>query len=147
VKPPSLSQFFAIEERVVMLHFEIRLATVTSAFGLALPMSFASALVRHGLGDDFRRSRGEAAARDGLRDRLLQCDMRLAVELPDLCIPLGEVVALRPGGLLDLCTPVHKPVLLRVSGYPIFEVTPARRGDYKSAQLNAALENEVWIHG
>jgi flagellar motor switch protein FliM len=143
VRMASLGQFFAIEERVVMLQFEIRVATVTSGFGLALPMSFASALVRHGLGDDFRRSRGDAAMKDGLRDRILQCDMRLAVELPDISIPLGEIVALRPGSVLDLCAPVHKPIVLRVSGCPIFEVTPARRGDYKSAQLNAALQNEV----
>lgn len=143
VKTSSLGQFFAIEERVVMLQFEIRLATVTSAFGLALPMSFASALARHGLGDDFRRGRGDAPLKEGLRDRLLQSEMRVAVELPDLCVPLGEVVALRPGSVLDLCTPVHKPILLRVGGCPIFEVTPARRGDYKSAQLNAALDSEM----
>lgn len=143
VKTSSLGQFFAIEERVVMLQFEIRLATVTSGFGLALPMSFASALARHGLGDDLRLSRGDVPAKDGLRDRLLQCGMRLAVELPEISIPLGEIVALKPGNVLDLSTPVHTPIVLRVSGCPIFEVTPARRGDYKSAQLNAAVDNEV----
>ena len=46
VKPAMTGQLFALEERVVTLQFEIRLATAVSAFALALPMSFSSGLVR-----------------------------------------------------------------------------------------------------
>jgi hypothetical protein len=33
--------------------------------------------------------------------------------------------------------------LLQVSGQSMFEVTPVRRGEYKAAQLNRALNPEV----
>lgn len=141
VKPALTGQLFAMEERVVILQFEIRLATVVSAFALALPMSFSSGLVRsHG---DGRRNEVQASARLRFRERVLQCDMPLSVDLAGLSIPLGDVVGLEVGSLLNLRTPVQTPILLRVGDHPIFEATPVRRGEYKAAQLNRALKSEV----
>lgn len=140
---PALTGLFALEERVVTLHFEIRLATVTSAFALALPMSFASSLVRGSHNDAGRRNEGNANGALRFRERILQCDMPLTVDLAHVSIPLGDIVTLEPGITLNLRTPVQAPILLRVGGYPIFEVTPVRRGEYKAAQLNCALKSEV----
>lgn len=142
VKPALTGQLFAMEERVVILQFEIRLATVVSAFALALPVSFSSSLVRSH-GDAGRRNEAHANARLRFRERVLQCDMPLSVDLAELCIPLGEVVRLEVGSVLNLRTPFQTPILLRVSGHPIFEATPVRRGEYKAAQLNSALKSEV----
>jgi flagellar motor switch protein FliM len=141
VKPALTGQLFAMEERIVILQFEIRLATVVSEFALALPMSFSSGLVRnHG---DGRRNEANASARLRFRERLLQCDMPLSVDLAELSIPLWDVVGLEIGSVLNLRTPVQTPILLRVSGHPIFEATAVRRGEYKAAQLNCALKCEV----
>ena len=142
VKPALTGQLFAMEERIVTLQFEIRLATTESGFTLALPMSFASGLVRNH-GDAGRRDEVHADGRLRFRERLLQCAMPLTVDLAELCIPLGEVVGLEVGSVLSLRTPVQTPILLRVDGYPIFEATPVRRGEYKAAKLNCALKYEV----
>jgi flagellar motor switch protein FliM len=142
VKPALTGQLFALEERVVTLQFEIRLATTVSAFALALPMSFSSGLVRSH-SDAGRRNEGHAIARLRFRERVLQCDMPLTVDLAELSIPLGEVVGLEVGNVLNLRTPVQTPIMLRVSGHPIFEASPVRRGEYKAAQLKCALKCEV----
>jgi flagellar motor switch protein FliM len=143
IRSASMGQLFAMDERVVMMQFELRLTTVTSGFSLALPASFSSGLVRNSQGDVGRRSELQAGARQRLRDRVLQCEMPLSVELPKLDIPLGDVVSLEVGSVLNLRTPTQTPVLLQVNGHPIFEVTPVRRAEYKAAQLNGALMNEV----
>ena len=131
-----------MEERVVTLQFEIRLATAVSAFAIALPMSFSSGLVRSH-SDAGRRSEVHVNARLRFRERVMQCDMPLSVDLAELSIPLGDVVGLEVGSVLNLQTPVQTPILLRVSGHPIFEAMPVRRGEYKAAQLNCALKCEV----
>lgn len=142
VKPALSGQLFGMEERVVTLQFEIRLATTASAFALALPMGFSSGLVRSHP-DAGRRNEVQASGRLRFRERVLRCDMPLTVDLAGLCIPLGEVVGLEVGSVLNLRTPFQTPILLRVGGHPIFEATPVRRGEYKAAQLNCALKGDV----
>jgi flagellar motor switch protein FliM len=142
VKPALTGQLFAMEERVVTLQFEIRLATAVSAFALALPMSFSSGLVRSH-SESGQRNEAHANARLRFRERILQCDMPLSVDLAELSIPLGDVVGLEVGSVLNLRTPIQIPILLRVGSHPIFEATPIRRGKYKAAQLNGALKCEV----
>jgi flagellar motor switch protein FliM len=142
VKPALMGQLFAMEERVVALHFEIRLATTTSAFSLVLPMTFASALVRSGQSGGVRQSEMQRGGTQRFRDRLLQCEMSLSVDLIDLGVPIGDLVALETGNVLNLRAPVQTPILLHVNGYPLFEVTPVRRGEYKAAQLNRASQIE-----
>jgi flagellar motor switch protein FliM len=142
VKPALTGQLFALEERVVTLQFEIRFATAASAFVLALPMSFSSGLVRshsHAGGG----SEAHASARLRFRERVLECDMPLSVDLAELSIPLGDVVGLEIGRVLNLRTPIQTPIQLRVGGHPIFEATPVRSGEYKAARLNGALKREV----
>lgn len=143
VKPALMGQLFAMEERVVSLHFEIRLATMTSAFELVFPMSFSSALVRSSHGDATRRSGMQTGGMQRFRDRLLQCQMPLSVDLPQLHVPLGDLVGLKVGSVLNLRAPIQTPILLHVSGHSLFEVTPVRRGEYKAAQLNKPGQSEV----
>src|ERR1700744_266841 len=134
VKPALTGQLFAMEERVVTLQFEIRLATAVSAFALVLPMSFSSGLVRNH-GDAGRQNESRANARLQFRERMLLCDMPLSVDLAELSVPLGDVIGLEAGSVLNLRTPVQTPILLRVAGHPIFELTSVRLGVMKVALL------------
>lgn len=142
VKPVLTGQLFAMEERVVTLQFEIRLTTTVSSFVLALPMSFSNGLVRSQT-DAGRRNEIHTKARARFRERLLRCDMPLSIDLADLTIPLGDVIGLEVGNVLNLRAPVQTPILLRVGGHPIFEATPVRRGEYKAAQLHCPVKGEV----
>ena len=141
VRPVLTGQLFAMEERVVTLQFEIRLATTVSEFALALPISFSSSLVRSHT-DAGRQNEAGSNARLRFRERLLRCDMPLSIDLGDLTVPLGDVIGLEVGSLLNLRTAVQTPIQLRTGGHPIFEVTPVRRGEYKAAQLNRVLNGE-----
>ena len=141
VKPVLTGQLFAMEERVLTLQFEIRLATTVSQFALALPISFSSSLVRSHT-DAGRRNEAGANTRYRFRERLLRCDMPLSIDLSGLTVPLGEVIGLEVGSVLNLRAAVQTPILLRTGGHPIFEVTPVRRGEYKAAHLNRALNSE-----
>lgn len=143
VKPGLMGQLFAMEERIVTLQFEIRLATATSGFALAMPMAFSAGLVRNSQGEAVRRAENKAGATQRLRGRVLQCEMPLAVELPELPIPLGDIVSLEPGRILNLRVPQQRPILLQVGGFSIFEVAPVRLGEYKAAQLNRGMTSEV----
>lgn len=141
VKPVLTGQLFAMEERVVTLQFEIRLATAISEFALALPISFSSALVRSHT-DAGRRSEAGGSARFRFRERLLRCDMPLSIDLAELTVPLGDLIGIEVGSLLNLRAPVQAPIQLRTGGHPIFEATPVRKGEYKAAQLHRALNGE-----
>ena len=142
IKPGLMGQLFAMEERVITLHFEMRLSTAVSAFALALPTAFSASLVRNSQSDAVRRSDITANGKDLLRVRLLQCEMPLYVELSGLPIPLEDVVSLRVGNVLNLRTPLQRPVLLRVGEHSMFEVTAVKRGRFKAAQLNRVLNPE-----
>ncbi len=70
-----------------------------------------------------------------LRERVLDCTMKLSAELPGLSIDVGDLLEMRPGTVINLHEPVETPVQLRTGDYPLFEVTPVRRNGHKTAQL------------
>jgi flagellar motor switch protein FliM len=142
IKPALMGQLFAMEERVVTLHFEMRMVTTTSAFTLVLPMAFCSALVRSSHGESGRRTATQTGVAQSLRDRLLQSDMTLSADLAHLQVLLGDLMSLDVGAVLNLRAPVQAPILLHVGGQALFEVTPVRRGVYKAAELGKPLRGE-----
>lgn len=139
IKNALAGQLFLLEERVVVQHFEIRLSEITALFDIALPGQLAGALIR-GAQPEASQEGPDAQAR--LRKRLLNCTMPLAVTLPELRIPIGDLLAMQPGTLLNLNAPVKMPVHLEVAGYPVFNITPVRQGLNKAAQLNAPYLHE-----
>lgn len=134
LKPALVGQLFLTEERVVSLHFEITLGSTVAGMRIILPMAFCNALVRSSH-PEAGRMVGDAASILPLRERLLDCNMLVAAELPGLAISVGDLLEMRPGGVIDLHVPLENPVQLGVSGYPLFEMTPVRRGGRKTAQL------------
>ncbi len=135
LKPSMLGQIFAMEERVISLHFEVTLGTTIAGMRVLLPMAFCHALVRSSQMESTRRIGQEHAGTHRLRERLLDCNMTLSAELLEAHITVGEMIDLRPGAVLNLRTAVQSPVRLSVGTYPLFEVTPVRRGGHKTAQL------------
>jgi flagellar motor switch protein FliM len=141
IKPSMLGQMFVPEDRVVELEFEIRLGETTNAFALVLPMTLASALVRNSH-ENSRRGVIRTTATRRLEERLLNCRMRVSADLPNLSVPLGELVALQKGVLLNLRVPVQTAVRLRIGNCSTFEVMPVRQGSVKAAQLVRPLSEE-----
>ncbi len=140
LKPTLVGQLFAAEERVVSLHFEITLGSTTAGMRIILPMAFCNALVRSSQTEATRRTGRETASTQRLRDRVLECTMLVSAELPGLQISVGELIAMRPGSVLNLRTPVLTPVRLGVGDHPLFEMTAVRRNGRKSAQLGRSCQ-------
>ena len=141
LKPALVGALFASEERVVSLHFEITIATTTAGMRLVLPMAFCNALVRSSHSEGNRLG-GSTSAVLPLRERLLDCTMLLSAELPGLEISVGELIQMQTGSVLNLRSTVETPVQLGVRGYPLFEMTPVRRGTFKTAQLGRSFHME-----
>lgn len=135
LKGAAVGQIFAMEERVISLQFEMTLGATRAGMRLILPMAFCNALVRSSLPETARRISAEVASAQRLRERLQECTMTLSAELADACITVGELLSLKEGAVLNLRTPVQVPVRLNVAGYPLYEMTPVRRGGHKTAQL------------
>lgn len=135
LKPAMANQIFATEERVIQLHFELTLAETHTGMYLMLPMGFCNALLRSSMPEAARRLVGDAAGTQRLRERLLDCRMTLSAELQGGRITVGEMLQMRPGTVLNLRAPLAVPVRLGVGACPMFEMTPVRRGDRKTAQL------------
>lgn len=134
LKPALVGALFATEERVVSLHFEITLAATTAGMRIILPMAFCNALVRSSHSEGVRLG-SETALALPLRERLLDCNMIASAELPGLEISVGELLGMKPGSVLNLRASVETPVQFNVCSYPLFEMTPVRRGPLKTAQL------------
>ena len=142
LKPALVGALFASEERVVSLHFDITLATTTAGMRLVLPMAFCNALVRSSHSEGHRLV-GSTSPVLPLRERLLDCTMLLSAELPGLEISVGELIQMQTGSVLNLRSAVETPVQLGVRGYPLFEMTPVRRGAFKTAQLGRPFHPET----
>ncbi|MGI4755496.1 MAG: FliM/FliN family flagellar motor switch protein [Janthinobacterium lividum] len=141
VKTLLAGQLFLLEERVVTLHFEMRLIHTTALFEVALPGQMAGALIRGGQPDPAQIGL-QPGAQQRLRKRLLNCTMPLSATLPDLQVPIGDLLNLEVGSLLNLRAPVQAPIFLQVGEYALFDVTPVRQGVHKAAQIIALQKHE-----
>jgi flagellar motor switch protein FliM len=139
LKPAMANQIFAVEERVIALRFELTLGETTAGMHLMLPMGFCNALLRSSMPEAARRLVGDAAGTQRLRERVMDCRMTLSAELQGGKITVGEMLAMRPGTVLNLRTPPGVPVRLGVGACPLFEMTPVRRGAHKTAQLGRPI--------
>ena len=146
IKPALVGQLFLTEERTVSLNFEITLARSKAGMRLVMPMAFCNALVRS-THPEVARILGADAAMLPLRERLLDCDMHVSAELTGLRISVGELIGMQPGSVLDLHTHVEAPVRLNLGNFPLFEVTPVRRGGRKTAQLGRACLPDFGVCG
>lgn len=135
LKPAMANQLFATEERILDLRFELSLGGTHASMHLILPMAFANALLRSSMPEAARRLVGDAAGTQRLRERLLDCRMVLSAELQGGRITVGEMLHMRSGSVLNLRTSVAVPVRLGVGACPLFEMTPVRKGNSKTAQL------------
>jgi flagellar motor switch protein FliM len=136
IKSSVLHQYCAANEKVTIVRFEIELAGTTGSFQLVFPTAFLNVLIQQiKLEQPQKGSSVRFFPRPGIRERMLDCDVMVAAELPGLRVPVRDLIALEPGSVLKLRAPVRSPGMLTAAGHPIFEATPVRNGLQKAAQL------------
>lgn len=142
IKPQVFEKLFASEERLLVLRFFLQMGESAEELVLVLPATFGAALVQSGEVEESHNGVHALAAGHPLETRLLQCLLTISVDLCGNVVPLGELVALQQGSILDLRTPSDAPIQLRVDGHAIFDATPVKNGRNKAAQLVRSLPVE-----
>ena len=145
IKPAMIQQVFPVNEKLVLLVFEMTIGEVTAPFTIVLPTPFVGYLLRHLKSSQSKKISGLKLKRPSLRERMLDCDFTLAADVSRMGIKLKDLLEMKPGTVLKTTTPVATSAQFTVEGANIFEISPVRNGSWKAAQVLArAQEPAVW---
>lgn len=138
--PAALDQCCAPNEKVTCLTFVVTLGEIAGSIRLVLPTVFLNLLMQQiHVSKPQKRPAVRYFPRQSVRERILDCDVEVAVELPGLKIAVKDLVGLLPGSVLKLRASVRTPGMLTAGGCGIFEATPVRTGSRKAAQLGRRI--------
>jgi len=145
IEPSTLHQVCPPNEKITLVKFEMEIGEVVGVFQFVFPTSFVTALIKHSQQDEPQKKgklRYFPAAT--LRERILDCDVVVAADLPSMKVSVRDLVALQPGCVLKLRAPVRNPGMLTVGGCEIFEAAPVRNGAQKAAQVGRKVQPANW---
>jgi flagellar motor switch protein FliM len=137
IKPALITQIYPANEKLVLLMFEMTIGTTTGSFKIVLPTSFVGFLLRHMKAAQSKKiSSLRHFPNPSLRERILDCDFKVAVDITQMRVLVKDLIDLKPGAILKMKAPVKNPGRLTVEGVDIFEALPVRSGTLKAAQLS-----------
>jgi flagellar motor switch protein FliM len=138
IKPMMLQQVFQANEKLVLLKFEMTVGATTGPFNIVLPTSFVGFLLRHLKAAQSKKiSSLRHLPNPSLRERILDCDFKVAVDITHMRVLVKDLINLKPGTILKMKAPVKNPGRLTVEDVEIFEALPVRNGTLKAAQLSS----------
>lgn len=132
---PQVENVFPHTEKLIALTFEVKLNESSGAVNFLFPASFAGAMLREISADPRKKIPPSPGVKSGLRERVLDCAFSCTVGIGKLRVPLRELVALKPGSVLNLGLPVKAPASLILGGREYFDAAPVRSGKLRAAQL------------
>lgn len=137
IKPAQITQVYPANEKLVLLMFEMTVGATTGSFKIVLPTSFVGFLLRHMKAAQSKKiSILRHLPNPSLRERILDCQFNVAVDITQMRVLLKDLIDLKPGTILKMKAPVKNPGRLTVEGVDIFEALPVRNGTLKAAQLS-----------
>ncbi|HEY0309016.1 MAG TPA: FliM/FliN family flagellar motor switch protein [Acidobacteriaceae bacterium] len=138
IKPSVIPHIFPVNEKLVMLLFEMEVGGAMGDLKLVLPTSFVGFLLRHlKAAQSKKMSSARALASPNLRERLLDCKFQVSADMPQMRALVKDLIGLKPGTILRMNSPVVNDGRLTVEDVDIFEAIPVRSGKMKAAQLTA----------
>jgi flagellar motor switch protein FliM len=145
IEPEALQEIFPTNERVTQVKFEVEVAGIIGTVQLAFPASLVSVLVKQTkVGQPQKKGALRFFPKASLRERILDCDVVVAADLPSMRVSVRDLIALQPGYVLKLRAPVRTPGMLTVGGREIFEAVPVRNGTQKAAQVGRRVQLTSW---
>jgi flagellar motor switch protein FliM len=137
IKPALIAQIYPANEKLVLLMFEMTVGVTTGSFKIVLPTSFVGFLLRHLKAAQSKKiSSLRHLPNPSLRERILDCEFNVAVEITQMRVLVKDLINLKPGMILKMKAPVKNAGRLTVEGIDIFEAFPVRNGTLKAAQLS-----------
>jgi flagellar motor switch protein FliM len=141
IKPAMIQQVFMMNEKLVLLMFEMTVGETTGPFNIVLPTSFVGFLLRHlNAAQSKKMSSLRILQSPSLRERILDCDFVVAADIKHIRVQVKDLIGLKPGAILKMKAPVKSAGWLTVEDVGIFEALPVRNGTRKAAQLTARLQ-------
>jgi flagellar motor switch protein FliM len=141
IKPAMIQQVFLMNEKLVVLMYEMTVGETTGSLKVVLPTSFVGFLLRHLKAAQSKKVSSFRPLRSpSLRERILDCDFVAAADITKVRVPVKDLIDLKPGMILKMMAPVKRPGRLTVEDVEIFEALPCRNGTRKAAQLTAKLQ-------
>lgn len=140
-KATQVQSAYAATEKLTVLTFEAKLNETTGAVILSFPASLATTMLRDTSSDPRGKARTDSPNLASLRARVLQCRFDSTLGIPNLKLPVRELVGLRPGSVLNLRSPIKSPAALILAGREYFDAIPVRSGRQRAAQLIRASEH------
>jgi flagellar motor switch protein FliM len=141
----DLLEVLPANEKVVVAKFEIEVASIVGTFQLVFPASLVGVLVKQSKqGQTQKKGALRFFPTATLRERILDCDVVVAADLPSMRVSVRDLIALQPGYVLKLRAPVRTPGVLTVEGQQIFEAVPVRNGAQKAAQVGRRVQPTSW---
>ena len=140
-QPAQAQQLMSPTERTLSLSFELRLPEVRGTLSLVVPAVVSTRVLQRidqQWAQQVRAASPELVER--LRGRMLKCAFPIELSLLNLVIKARELVALRPGQVLNLGCMIKNPAVLAISGCPRFQAEAARRGRKRAAHV---LERKI----
>jgi flagellar motor switch protein FliM len=140
-KPGMIQQIFQVNEKLVLLMFEMTIGGTTGPFNIVLPAPFVGSLLRHLKTAQAKKTSSlRPPPSPTLRERILECDFTVAADMTQMRVLVKDLIALKPGMVLKMKAPVNKPGRLTVENVEIFEAGPVRNGSRKAAQLSCRMQ-------
>jgi flagellar motor switch protein FliM len=144
IKPAQITQIYPANEKLVLLMFEMTVGATTGSFKIVLPTSFVGFLLRHLKAAQSKKiSILRHLPNPSLRERILDCQFNVAVDITRMRVLVKDLIDLKPGMILKMKAPVKNPGRLTVEGVDIFEALPVRNGTLKAAQLTCRSQEPV----
>jgi flagellar motor switch protein FliM len=145
IEPGALNAVFAANEKATLVKFELETAGITGTFQLVFPGSLVNVLVKQSkAGQPQKKSALRFFPTMSIRERILDCDVTVAADLPSMRVSVRDLIGLQPGCVLKLRAPVRTPGMLTVGGLEIFEAVPVRNGTQKAAQVGRRVQPMSW---
>ncbi len=138
IRPASVPVLFGTNEKVVILLFEMEIAGVVGGFRIVLPTSFVGYLIRHLNASQAAKLSGRRDDhRPTLRQRILECQFTLSVDVTQMRVMVRDLISLEPGQVIKMRAPVKNAGRLTVEDTEVFHATPVRSGLQKAAQVHS----------
>lgn len=145
IEPSMMLQSLRPTEKLTVLRFEGTVANASGWFNLVLSTPLLDLLVKQLKEDQTqKKSRTLTFPLPPLRERLLDCEIEVTAELPELRVSVKDLVSLEPGLVLKLRAPIRTPAMLTLGGHGLFEAVPVRSGLQRAAQLGRRTNSTDW---
>lgn len=133
--PAQIERLMTPSEKTLSLSFEIRMGESQGTLSFAVPAAVSNALLRKLSSEWSERKLLRQSESERLRPKLLQAAFKVELAIPEIYLPVEELLGLRPGKVIRLPRAISVSPFLMIAGEPLFSAAAVRAGNRCAAQI------------